>query len=56
MAQFSVNAERLDPYKNYKFQVFWADGKDPVAGVSKFSVRAVLPNRSNTARAIARPA
>ena len=38
MAQFSVNAERFDPYKNYKFQVFWADGKDPVAGVSKVSV------------------
>ena len=37
MAQFSVNAERFDPYKNFKFQVFWADSPDPVAGVSKVS-------------------
>jgi phage tail-like protein len=33
MAQFSVNARRLDPYKNFKFRVKW-DGKY-VAGVSK---------------------
>lgn len=33
MAQFSVNAQRFDPYKNFKFRVRW-DGKD-VAGVSK---------------------
>ena len=33
MAEFSVNAERFDPYKNYKFRVKW-DGKY-VAGVSK---------------------
>ena len=33
MAQFSVNAERFDPYKNFKFRVKW-DGKY-VAGVSK---------------------
>ncbi len=33
MAQFSVNAQRFDPYKNFKFQVRW-DGKY-VAGVSK---------------------
>ncbi len=33
MAQFSVNAERLDPYKNFKFRVKW-DGKY-VAGISK---------------------
>ena len=31
--QFSVNAERFDPYKNFKFRVKW-DGKY-VAGVSK---------------------
>ena len=36
MAQFSVNAARLDPYKNFKFRVTW-DGR-PVAGVSKVSV------------------
>ncbi|MCI0698654.1 phage tail protein [candidate division KSB1 bacterium] len=33
MAQFSVNANRLDPYKNFKFRVKW-DGRY-VAGVSK---------------------
>jgi phage tail-like protein len=33
MAQFSVNASRFDPYKNFKFRVKW-DGKE-VAGVSK---------------------
>ncbi|MBZ4415585.1 phage tail protein [Myxococcus sp. RHSTA-1-4] len=33
MAQFTVNAVRLDPYKNFKFRVRW-DGRD-VAGVSK---------------------
>ena len=33
MAQFSVNAKRFDPYKNFKFRIFW-DGR-PVAGVSK---------------------
>ncbi len=33
MAQFSVNTERFDPYKNFKFRVKW-DGKY-VAGVSK---------------------
>ncbi len=33
MAQFSVNAQRFDPYKNFKFKVKW-DGKY-VAGISK---------------------
>ena len=33
MAQFTVNAKRFDPYKNFKFRVKW-DGKY-VAGVSK---------------------
>lgn len=33
MAQFSVNAHRFDPYKNFKFRVRW-DGRY-VAGVSK---------------------
>jgi phage tail-like protein len=36
MAQFSVNAERFDPYKNFKFRVKW-DGHY-VAGVSKVSI------------------
>jgi len=35
MAQFSVNASRFDPYKNFKFRVKW-DGRY-VAGVSKVS-------------------
>jgi phage tail-like protein len=33
MAQFSVNASRFDPYKNFKFRVKW-EGRY-VAGVSK---------------------
>lgn len=33
MAQFSANAQRFDPYKNFKFRVKW-DGRY-VAGVSK---------------------
>jgi phage tail-like protein len=33
MAQFSVNAQRFDPYKNFKFRIKW-DGKY-VAGISK---------------------
>jgi len=36
MAQFSVNAQRFDPYKNFKFRVKW-DGRY-VAGISKVSV------------------
>ncbi|HEX6372423.1 MAG TPA: phage tail protein [Longimicrobium sp.] len=35
MPQFSVNVERFDPYKNFKFKVRW-DGR-VVAGVSKVS-------------------
>jgi phage tail-like protein len=35
VVQFSVNASRFDPYKNFKFQVKW-DGR-AVAGVSKVS-------------------
>jgi phage tail-like protein len=38
MAQFSVNAERFDPYKNFKFQVFWEGNTIPIAGVSKVSM------------------
>ena len=36
MAQFSVNAQRFDPYKNFKFRLKW-DGRY-VAGVSKVSM------------------
>jgi phage tail-like protein len=35
MAQFTVNAGRFDPYKNFKFRVRW-DGR-AVLGVSKIS-------------------
>jgi phage tail-like protein len=35
MAQFSVNAQRFDPYKNFKFRVKW-DGRY-AAGISKVS-------------------
>lgn len=35
MAQFSVNPNRVDPYKSFKFRVKW-DGK-VVAGISKVS-------------------
>ena len=35
MAQFTVNAQRFDPYKNFKFRLKW-DGKY-VAGISKCS-------------------
>ena len=33
MAKFTVNTNRFDPYKNFKFRVVW-DGR-AVAGVSK---------------------
>lgn len=36
MGQFSVNAQRLDPYKAFKFRVKW--GGRYVAGVSKVSM------------------
>ena len=36
MPEFSVNPQRVDPYKNFKFRVKW-DGRY-VAGVSKVSV------------------
>lgn len=35
MAQFSVNTNRIDPYKNFKFRVKW--DQQVVAGVSKVS-------------------
>ena len=35
MAQFSVNAQRFDPYKNFKFRVKWDNRY--VAGASKVS-------------------
>ena len=43
MAQFTVNTQRLDPYKNCRFKVKW-DGKY-VAGVSKVGA---LKRKTNT--------
>lgn len=37
MAQFTVNAQRFDPYKNFKFLVKFVGSNMPVAGVSKVS-------------------
>jgi phage tail-like protein len=37
MAQFSVNAQRFDPYKNFKFRVKFGESPNYVAGVSKVS-------------------
>lgn len=34
---FSVNMDRCDPYKNYRFRVFFDTSTSPVAGVSKVS-------------------
>lgn len=35
MVSFPVNPTRLDPYKNFKFRVYFVGQSDPVAGVSK---------------------
>jgi phage tail-like protein len=35
MAQFTVNPDRFDPYKNFKFRLIW-DGR-AIAGISKVS-------------------
>jgi phage tail-like protein len=34
---FTVNTSRFDPYKNYRFLVYFATSTSPVAGVSKVS-------------------
>ena len=34
---FSVNINRFDPYKNYRFLVYLGESVDPCAGVSKVS-------------------
>jgi phage tail-like protein len=33
--QFTVNTYRYDPYKTFKFRVYWVGKTDPVAGISK---------------------
>jgi phage tail-like protein len=37
MAQFVVNAQRFDPYKNFKFRVKFGTNTQAVAGISKVS-------------------
>jgi phage tail-like protein len=37
MLPFPANPTRLDPYKNFKFRVYFAGRTDPVAGVSKIT-------------------
>ena len=37
MAEFTVNALRFDPYKNFKFLVKFVGNNTPVAGISKVS-------------------
>lgn len=37
MAQFPANPTRLDPYKNFKFRVYFVGSTSPVLGVSKMS-------------------
>src|ERR1044072_5709648 len=37
MAQFTVNTDRFDPYKNFKFQLFFEGDTTPRAGISKIS-------------------
>lgn len=38
MAQFNVNRQRYDPYKNFKFRVKFGNNPNYVAGVSKVSM------------------
>src|SRR5258707_8419371 len=38
MAEFTVNAQRFDPYKNFKFLVKFEGSNTPVAGVCKVSM------------------
>jgi phage tail-like protein len=37
MADFTVNAQRFDPYKNFKFLIKWVGNNTPIAGVCKVS-------------------
>ena len=52
MAQFSVNPNRFDPYKNFKFRVKW-DGRY-VAGISKVSALKRTTVVSNTGKGATR--
>jgi phage tail-like protein len=58
MAQFPVNAQRLNPYANFKFQVRW--GGKWVAGVSKVSTlkrtTEVISHRSGGDPSMSHPA
>ena len=58
MAEFTVNAGRLDPYKNFKFRVRWDNRY--VAGVSKVGTlkrtTEVVRHRASRAWSTSRPA
>ncbi len=45
MTVFKVSAQRVDPYKNFKFRLLWATSRTPVAGFSKVTPlkRSVAP-------------
>ena len=53
MAQFSVNAQRFDPYKNFKFRVKW-DGRYVAGRQQGRRPQAHAPRSSSTARAATR--
>ncbi len=35
MTKLVTQPNRFDPYKNFKFRIFWGDSTEPIAGVSK---------------------
>jgi len=37
MTVFKVSTRRVDPYKNFRFLVFWGASRTPVAGFSKIA-------------------
>ena len=37
MTKVTVNPHRHDPYKNFKFRIFWEGGSAPVAGMTRLS-------------------
>lgn len=37
MAKFTKNVERIDPYRNFRFRLFFEGRQEPVAAVSKVS-------------------
>jgi hypothetical protein len=54
MAKFTVNATRFDPYKNFKFRIFWEGSNTPATGVSKVGALKRTPRSSSIANAATR--